>query len=236
MHWRSASFHFAGNAAIGEHGGHGFGQLVDDGLWCAFGDHNAAEINRSIVHIKALLPHGWYIFHKGIAFQICDAEDLDCARFTGAEGVGQVVHTGHNLTGDNRFHCARAARFIWDIGHFHAGCFFNLQRRDMVTHKEARSREGELAWIGFGPINDIRHGVKFTVCCDNKYRRISAPIGNRLEAIGRILYTALNGLGDEMGDVVCAKRIAIGIGSSGQPIPANAAPGTGFVDNCNRHA
>ena len=236
MHWRSASFHFAGNAAIGEHGWQGFGQLVDDGLRCAFRDHNAAEINRSIVHIKALLHHGRYIFHKGIALQICDAKDLDGARFTGAEGVGQVVHTGHNLTGDNRFHCARATRFIWDIGHFHAGCFFNLQCRDMVTHKEASTREGELAGVGFGPINDISHGVKFAVRCDNKYCWISTPVGNRLKTIGRILYAALNGLGDEMGDVVCAHGIAIGFGSCGQPVPANSASGAGFVDNCNRHA
>ena len=179
--------------------------------------------------------HGRHVRQEFVAIQIEDTEDFHVAGFTGAEGIGEVVDPAQHLTRDDRLHGPCTTGIVRNIGQCRAGRLFELQRRNMVPHEKARAGKGEFAGVRFRVSDDISHRVELAVRADNENRRVRAPVCDWLEAVDIIGHAALDRLGNEVRHVVSAERVAVGISLRGQPVPADAAPGTGFVQDGDRH-
>ena len=196
-------------------------------LW----NHEAPEVHRRIVDIIARFFQRWNVRKEVVAFQISHAEDLHVARFARTKGIRQVVDTADNVTRDHSFHRRRAATFRRDVDELGIGCFLKLKCRDVVPHKKARARERHFAGVLFCEIDHFFDGVIRAVFANDDNSRVSAPVGNRLKAISRILNAAFDRLRDEVRDVVGRHCIAVCLSIGRKPVPANAATGTGFVEN-----
>ena len=98
-----------------------------------------------------------------------------------------------------------------------------------MADKLARAVDGEFARIFLGVFHQTFGAVERTVFRHNQHRRVSTPVGNRLQIINVVFYFVGkgNGLGNEVRHIVGGQRIAVRLGFLHELIPSFAAPAPG---------